>query len=305
MINSGDGRSKLAHVLPPVFILSLIGTIDSLYLGVHILPLLQAGVPIHLRDPRARMRGSIELAFSQAVAALLLVCYVRAVLSSPGVVPEHSEWLLDSPETTKSVAPREFKLSGQRRHCKWCMKYKPDRTHHCRVCGRCVLRMDHHCPWIMNCVGFRNHKFFMLLVLYTVIDCLFITATMAPTASRSCYEDTAPSIRFFLVLGMTLGVIMGTLMGLFFSFHIWLMTRGMTTIEFCEKTVTQNAGVICKTGANYDRGLRANIDAVLGPNPWLWLLPVSPPEGDGINWSVAPEPRAVDPEWTGERAAIA
>merc|ERR1719282_2218216 len=86
-------------------------------------------------------------------------------------------------------AVHEVKQSGARRFCKWCNTYKPDRCHHCRVCKSCILRMDHHCPWIANCVGFRNHKFFFLLVLYSLINCLFISFTMSESLNRALIEE--------------------------------------------------------------------------------------------------------------------
>ncbi|KAJ8923492.1 hypothetical protein NQ315_010070 [Exocentrus adspersus] len=58
--------------------------------------------------------------------------------------------------------------------CKKCISPKPPRTHHCSVCNRCILKMDHHCPWLNNCVGYRNHRYFFLYMVYMVLGVFFV-----------------------------------------------------------------------------------------------------------------------------------
>jgi hypothetical protein len=62
--------------------------------------------------------------------------------------------------TLVSCDPRwGFKL------CSVCRAARPLRSKHCRHCGRCVRVMDHHSPLISNCVGARNHRAYILLLL--------------------------------------------------------------------------------------------------------------------------------------------
>ncbi|GAB1600488.1 palmitoyltransferase ZDHHC16-like [Argonauta hians] len=57
--------------------------------------------------------------------------------------------------------------------CKRCIAPKPPRAHHCSICRHCILRMDHHCPWLNNCVGFYNHRYFFLYMVYMMCGCLY------------------------------------------------------------------------------------------------------------------------------------
>lgn len=64
--------------------------------------------------------------------------------------------------------------------CTRCYIVKPDRVHHCRRCGRCVIRMDHHCPAIGKCVQLRNHKFFLIFLVYATLLCIYAFFSMTP-----------------------------------------------------------------------------------------------------------------------------
>merc|ERR1719203_244571 len=102
--------------------------------------MLQLPVPIDLRSEQEShaqaagmediQRGWHQLLTSQTLIALLLICYARTMLTMPGTAPDTPEWKMGTREM--HVPPTaERKISGARRHCKWCLKYKPDRCHHC------------------------------------------------------------------------------------------------------------------------------------------------------------------------------
>eukprot|EP01126_Amoeba_proteus_P014454 TRINITY_DN1633_c0_g3_i3.p1 TRINITY_DN1633_c0_g3~~TRINITY_DN1633_c0_g3_i3.p1 ORF type:complete len:190 (-),score=18.66 TRINITY_DN1633_c0_g3_i3:132-701(-) len=117
--------------------------------------------------------GLVHIFFFNLVVFLLLHCYYLAISTSPGIVPPG--W---APNLTSTQRELFFqgkyitrKIHGtnspfEPRWCSICEAFKPPRSHHCRELGACILKMDHYCPWIDNCVGYRNHKFFILFVFY-------------------------------------------------------------------------------------------------------------------------------------------
>mmetsp|Transcript_56416 Transcript_56416/g.160167 ORF Transcript_56416/g.160167 Transcript_56416/m.160167 type:complete len:358 (-) Transcript_56416:133-1206(-) len=279
--------------LPVAFVTCTICFLWVIYVFMHCVPLLQLGEPQGHVDEEARRRGCLEFLVFQLLTALLLVCYVRSILVHPGDIPDSDpQWEYQPPHDGRAAsnwAPmgqQEMKRTGQRRHCKWCGKYKPDRCHHCRVCKTCILKMDHHCPWIYNCVGFANYKFFFLLLFYSVLDCHLIVWTMPESVMRCVDRPDTPFIVMFLTFfGETLAFFLAVLVTLFFGFHIWLSLKAMTTIEFCEKSLPRKEGETRSYDVSvYDVGFCGNIRAVLGNNALLWFLPLSRPPGDGLNF---------------------
>lgn len=269
-----------AKFFPVAFIVAVILGLYLIYTIFHCVPLLD--------DPRSSGRAVAELVAFNITAVLLVICYIRCILEHPGTIPDKelcgdATWEY-APQDGRIGAEgqpqilQETKRSGDRRHCKWCQKYKPDRCHHCRVCRQCILKMDHHCPWIYNCVGFKNHKYFFLLLFYATIACHLIVWSMLESVKDSIDNDSPFFKMFALLFGETLAGFLGILVTGFFAFHIWLMFKAMTTIEFCEKHIKRTG----YDSSVYDRGFCGNIRAVLGDNPALWLLPVNPPSGDGL-----------------------
>ncbi|XP_060079459.1 uncharacterized protein LOC132558858 [Ylistrum balloti] len=55
------------------------------------------------------------------------------------------------------------------KYCDICKIYKPPRTHHCNICKMCILKRDHHCYILGNCIGFKNQRYFVILLFYVTV----------------------------------------------------------------------------------------------------------------------------------------
>ncbi len=125
----------------------------------------------------------------------------------------------------------------------------------------------------MNCVGFHNYKYFLLLLLYAGSSCLLISLTYWEVLLWGLHEAGFLQL-YAICMAYLLALTLALVLNAFFAFHvICLLFPNFTTIEFCEKRKSPNS--IFYAYSPFNRGLRANISDVLGPNVLLWLAPCS------------------------------
>eukprot|EP00971_Amphidinium_carterae_P011085 218275-Amphidinium_carterae.1 len=224
------------------------------------------------------------LALFHVAFILAMVAYHQAVVTDPGRIPD--SWIVPASQEDKvnvwmmvaAMVKERKRTTGELRFCSKERKYKPDRAHFCAQMGRNVLRMDHYCPWLSNCVGHRNHKHFLLFLLYTVLATHLalwgLFSALFLVGLRQCSAG-----ELVLILHCTcLGLVLACTLTPFLAFHCWLLARNMTTVEFCERRGEEVKYI-------WDTGLVGNVQTVMGASPWLWLLPCGGPAGDGIVWN--------------------
>jgi hypothetical protein len=125
--------------------------------------------------------------------------------------------------------------------------------------------MDHHCPWVNNCVGSNNYKSFILFVAYTALLSVFGGLTMIPAITELDWSNVTGSQ---IVMLVTVGIagIFGLMLSTFSFAHCGMILRGVTTLE---EHFPEDQPQVPLPG---DR--RAHFEAVFGPNPWLWFIPL-------------------------------
>ncbi len=70
--------------------------------------------------------------------------------------------------------------------CKMIVSYK---AKHCRKCNKCVTNFDHHCVYLNNCIGKKNYRLFIAVVLNACVGSLIIFLIGVIQFSLSFYED--------------------------------------------------------------------------------------------------------------------
>jgi len=286
---------SLCRWLPVLFVVALIAWCYWVYTTDIALPMVQ------LKPGQVEPIGTHELGIAYLIAfnclfGLGMISFVCAIFTDPGRIPE--AWAVGSEDAAEAalypqLQTLEKKHDGSRRVCRKSKPnmYKPDRAHFCKMLGRCVLKMDHFCPWLNNCIGFYNHKFFYLFIMYMASLTMFMLVTMTPTFVHDVTSMDEVMIDFTMEFRVTLTYLVLCLLcaGLvcFFGFHTYLLAFNYTTIEFLEK---RGCNPPPDHKNRYDVGAWGNVTAVLGSNPLVWILPVRwTCEGDGLSFKLNPE----------------
>uniref|UniRef100_A0A493U0K7 Palmitoyltransferase n=1 Tax=Anas platyrhynchos platyrhynchos TaxID=8840 RepID=A0A493U0K7_ANAPP len=167
------------------------------------------------------------------------------------------------------------------RYCDRCQLIKPDRCHHCSACDICVLKMDHHCPWVNNCVGFSNYKFFLLFLMYSLLYCLFVAATVLQYFIKFWTKELTDAYAKYHILCLFF-VAAIAFIGIqwLFSYHCWLVGKNRSTIETFRAPMFRNGPD--KNG--FSLGYGKNLREVFGDEKKYWLLPIFTSLGDGCNF---------------------
>jgi len=279
------GLDGAVRIIGPIFVLLALtiigGVVYELFVDV---------IPYHAGTL------SSPLGFTLTTISLVLLYnifwnYGMTIFTPPGAPPECQD------PVDAQYVPNVRKGEGFSRVCKVCRAPKPPRTHHCHVCKRCVLRMDHHCPWVANCVGFHNHRYFYLFLLYLWLSTLYMSiiswpAFIASSANSSPYSSAMSKMGtlFAFVISVSVWCAISFMLG----WHTYLILSGQTTIEFYyNQTQGQAARAKGELYRNpYDLGMSKNWQAFFGPQQIMlqWILPSSrSPPGDGLSFPVRSE----------------
>ncbi|XP_010556619.1 PREDICTED: probable protein S-acyltransferase 12 [Tarenaya hassleriana] len=230
--------------------------------------------PIFLRRGHPSLLSALAffiLLLFHLLLIMLLWSYFTVVFTDPGSVPENLGVELTGENLEAGVGiSTDRRAPGSLGYCVKCRNVKPPRCHHCSVCQRCVLKMDHHCVWIVNCVGARNYKFFLLFLFYTFLETVLDTIVLLPSFieffSQAIMHSASPGKIAVLFLAFVLNLAFALSLLCFVVMHISLLSSNTTSVEVHEKTGDDRW--------KYDLGKKKNFEQVFGKSKALWLLPL-------------------------------
>ncbi|KAF7660003.1 hypothetical protein LDENG_00290230 [Lucifuga dentata] len=215
---------------------------------------------LHNTDLRqCEERGELQqpiLFFLLVVLSVLL--YFAVSLMDPGfVLSDTVKGIQGSNEEMEKMIPQSS--TPRLRRCGYCLLQQPMRAKHCQTCKHCVRRFDHHCPWIENCVGERNHRWFIVYLLVQLLALLWaLFIALSGISSTITWNLWFRANGFLLAALAVVGpfcVVVSVLLGC----HLYLVSINSTTWEFMSRhriSYLKN----CEDEENpFDRGVLCNL----------------------------------------------
>ncbi|XP_012720722.2 probable palmitoyltransferase ZDHHC12 [Fundulus heteroclitus] len=206
---------------------------------------------------RCEERGELlapALFFLLVLLSVLL--YFAVSLMDPGFVLTDTTGQGSHEETESMIAePSTPRL----RRCGFCLLQQPMRAKHCQTCKRCVRRFDHHCPWMENCVGERNHRWFVVYLLVQLLVLLWaLRIALSGVSPAAAWEPWLRANGLLLAALALVGVFSGVVL-LLLGCHLYLVSTNCTTWEFMSRhriSYLKNCG---DEENPFDRGLFCNL----------------------------------------------
>ncbi|EDV97269.1 palmitoyltransferase Hip14 [Drosophila grimshawi] len=187
----------------------------------------------------------------------LWVCFLKSWKGDPGIIRPTREQRF---KTIIELSERGGIGFEPASFCSGCLVRRPIRSKHCSVCDRCVARFDHHCPWVGNCIGLKNHSYFMGFLWMLLIMCAWMLYGGSKYYVNECnvrFDDFLTAMRAIGNCNAWVGWVMGNAL-LHMSWVILL-------------TVCQTYQVIClgmTTNERMNRGRYRHFQAKGGHSPF-------------------------------------
>ena len=143
------------------------------------------------------------------------IYYSKTSLVSPVSDNSPNDSAPGQPILEKRVNHDNF-LDSSLPYCLVCEKVVSNQTLHCKYCNKCIHNLDHHCFYLNNCISLYNYTAYFTLLIFIF---LYYVAVFYWTFGL-----------YWVYFGVVIPVFGYT--SYLVALHIYLITKGLTTLEY-------------------------------------------------------------------------